>query len=211
MIRRILLSLTLATMFFLNANSQDEKMYSVSSNVKMNQLPNAIRINWINGFNILKNTNHYEIGIISQIYTDNAESLADKLKLSGVHVGYGKVLPTTKKRLSLELLSNINLQYFKSAWNSNLYSDELQQYEKFEYKSGETLLDISVGYGLKVNVAKRLYVMQSFIGGGYYSVLSHERLSNDAPEISNSDLDFRSYGGVGLQWAVQLSFGYTFK
>lgn len=210
MIKKILLGLLLLFIFFQTALSQDGKKYIVSSGLLLNQMPETIRAAWVNDIGLLKNNNLFKFGIITQVYTDNAESLSESIKISGGHLGYGRIVITNEMWLALELKSDINIQYFKSAWKSNFYIDELQQYQEYEYMMGEILIDLSAGYGLRINVSQNFFISQSFTGGLFYSQINSDELSSDAPEIKDSDLDFRSYGNTGFQWNVQLGLGYTF-
>ncbi|AHW62340.1 hypothetical protein FH5T_19875 [Draconibacterium orientale] len=112
--------------------------------------------------------------------------------------------------MAFELKSELNIQHFKSVWNSNLYNEELQQYQEYKYKLGETIVDLSIGYGLRLYPTKRFFISQSFTGGLFYSRINSDELSTGAPEIPDGELDFRAYGNTGLQWNIQFSVGYTF-
>jgi hypothetical protein len=208
--KKILLVLVLFIVLLQTINAQNEKNFFFSSGGAFNKTSETIRVGWINDFGITKNNNVYKLGLITQLYTNNAESLSESVKISGTHLGYGKILPSAKKWLSFELKSDLNIQHFKSVWNSNLYNKELQQYQEYEYKLGETIVDLSAGYGLRINATKRFFISQSFTGGVYYSRINSDELSPGAPEIPDGDLDFRAYGNTGLQWSVQLGLGFVF-
>lgn len=212
MIQKIVIGIVLIVLGGLCANGQNEKpVYSIGTGIRLNNMPKTIRIASVTDFGISKNLNQYKIGVITQIYTDNAESLSGALKLTGGHFAYGRIIPTQKKWLSLEFKSDLNAQYIKSAWNSNTFVEEIQKYEEFEYILAEKLFDFSVGYGLRLNISRNFYVSQSFTGGVFYSQINSDELSLDAPEISDGEFDFRSYGNTGLQWNVALTFGYRFN
>ena len=208
--KKILLVLGLFIVLIQTITAQNEKSFFVSSGGTLNKTSETIRVGWINDFGIIKNNNVYKLGLITQLYTNNAESLSESVKISGTHLGYGKILPSAKKWLSFELLSDLNIQHFKSVWNSNIYNEELQQYQEYEYKLGETIVDLSLGYGLRINATNHFFISQSFTGGVYYSRINSDELSTGAPEIPDGELDFRAYRNTGLQWNIQFSVGYTF-
>lgn len=208
--KKILLVWVLFAVLSQTSTAQNEKNFFISSGGVLNKMPETIRIGWINDFGIIKNNNIYKLGLITQLYTDNAESLSESAKISGAHLGYGRILPIAKKWLAFELKSDLNIQHFKSAWNSNLFNEELQLYQEYQYKLGETILDLSVGYGLRLYPTKRFFINQSFTGGLFYSRINSDELSPEAPEVADGELDFRVYGNTGLQWNIQFSVGYTF-
>lgn len=208
--KKILLVWVLFAVLSQTSTAQNEKNFFISSGGVLNKMPETIRIGWINDFGIIKNNNVYKLGLITQLYTDNAESLSESAKISGAHWGYGRILPTAKKWLAFELKSDLNIQYFKSVWNSNLFNEELQLYQEYQYKLGETILDLSVGYGLRLYPTKRFFISQSFTGGLFYSRINSDELSPEAPEVADGELDFRVYVNTGLQWNIQFSVGYTF-
>jgi len=133
--------------------AQDEKSsYFISTGLLLNEMPKTIRAASVTDFGLSKNNNHYKIGFIAQLYTDNAESKSESPKLTGGHLGYGRIVPTSKKWLTLELKSDLNIQYFKSVWVSNTFDENVEHYVEYEYKQGESLFDLSLGYGLRANV-----------------------------------------------------------
>jgi hypothetical protein len=190
----------------INLGAQERSYnYSVNSGLIYNQIKTTVRVASVWDFGIQKNSGEYKLGLVTQLWTDNAESLSDAIKLSGVHVGYSKFLPTPKAWLNLEFKSDMMLQRFKSAWTSNSWDQGSKKYLIHEIISRENLLTATVGYGLKINVSKNIYLCQSFNGGIYFSGLNGNKSS---PEAENSD--FRRYKNFGLQWMGQFTIGYTF-
>jgi hypothetical protein len=170
-----------------------------------NQIKSTIRVASVWDLGIRKNSGEYKLGLVTQFYTDNAESLSDVVKLSGVHLGSSRFLPTPKAWLNLELKSDAIFQRFKSAWTSNSWDQNSGKYVVQESTSHENLITASVGYGLKINISKRLYLGQSFNGGIYYS-----GIKGNNPSVGTQNIDFRRYGNFGLQWFAQFTIGYYF-
>ena len=179
--------------------------YSIHSGLMVNQIKTTVRVATLWDFAILKNHGEYKLGLVSQLWTDNAESLSDAVKFSGVHLGYSKNLPTPRTWLFLDFKSDLMFQRFKSAWTSNSWDQGSGKYIMQETISNENLVTATVGYGLKINVSKHVFLGQSFNGGVYFSGLKGNQSS---PEAKN--FDFRRYKNMGLQWFWQFTVGYNF-
>jgi hypothetical protein len=203
---RILGGLILFQMLGVNSLAQESGYrYSVNSGLIYNQIKTTIRVASVWDLGIRKNSVEYKLGFVTQLWTDNAESLSDAVKLSGVHLGYSKILPTPKAWLNLELKSDVMFQRFKSAWTSNSWDQGSGTYLVNESISNENLITASVGYGLKITISKHLYLGQSFNGGFYFSGIKGNKSSQAA-----QNFDFRRYKNFGLQWSGQFTIGYAF-
>jgi hypothetical protein len=203
---RVLGGLILFQMLGINSDAQESRFrYSINSGLIYNQIKTTVRVSSVADFGILKNSGEYKVGVVSQLWTDNAESLSDAVKLSGVHLGYSKILPTPKAWLNLELKSDVIFQRFKSAWTSNSWDQGSGKYLIHESISNENLITASIGYGLKITVSKHFYLGQSFDGGFYFS-----GIKGNSSSLAVQNFDFRRYKNFGLQWSGQFTIGYAF-
>jgi hypothetical protein len=100
---KILAGVIVFQMLCFPAGAQERSYrYSFNSGLIYNQIKTTIRVASVWDFGIRKDSNEYKLGLVSQLWTDNAESLSHAAKLSGVHTGYSKILPTPKTWLNLE-------------------------------------------------------------------------------------------------------------
>ena len=210
MLRKYLSGSVFVLIICINSNAQENKIgYFINSGITFNQMPKTTRVASINDFGISKNNNEFKFGLVTQIFTDNAESLSESLKLTGIHLGYGKIIATQKPWLMLDFKSDFTAQYIKSAWKSNFWDEEIMEFKEVEYTLGETILTLSAGYGIRISITDNFYIGQSFTGGIYYSKIEGNEVTPGAPEVDD-DFDFRDYGNFGLQWNMQFTLGYNF-
>ena len=200
------LILTLVIISFSDLKSQN----GVSVDFSYVMMKNTFRIQSQIGYNrILKSSQSVHLYGIVNLFTNQAESYNAQPKLSGIGVGYKYEFRTTQPWLSLMARSNLSYALYPSTWNANIYEPTNEEYINVATSSLEHLINLTAGYGLRINCGKRVYLEQFISGGVYKSILKGGRLVSSDSVSNDVSHDFRRYKDIGFN--VILGFGVGFK
>jgi len=142
--------------------------------------------------------------------SDVAESGQGRFKLSGVQLGYSRLISTSYSKLDLEAKVGLGYRIYSNTWAANYFASN-GAYVPVNSSSLEHVILPSIGYGLKLRLFKSVYIAHQ-IGVGYFMSKLVAGRSNvvDNVGISGSQHDFRRYGNHGLVLNTSIGVGVAF-
>ncbi len=127
-------------------------------------------------------------------------------RLTGARVGYRFWPGTLDKKWEFYLSADLRLQRLGDRWNANLYNENLSDYQEYQVKTVELLIENYLGYGLTYKINKQLSVSQG-VGLGWYGSNLQVKTSDQGRNLSDV-VDYRGYDNIGFIWNVSLGINY---
>ena len=128
-------------------------------------------------------------------------------RFTGTRVGYRFWPGTIDKKWQFYLSADMRLQRLEDRWNVNLFNQEVLEYQDFNVKTVELLLENYLGYGLVYRINKSLSISQG-VGIGWY--LSNLGVQNGNFDNPGADvLDYRGYDNIGFILSARIELSYT--
>ncbi len=142
------------------------------------------------------------------VASNNGLNTAKSPKLTGIRSSFRYIPTAAAKRFIFHLSSDLIVQRIVDRWDANAYDERIGNFADFRYRNIEYLIEHYLGYGFKLNLSSRWYLIKG-VGIGYYlSNLKGDELSANAPEVEN--FDYRGYSDFGFSWQIKLGAGISF-
>ena len=93
-------------------------------------------------------------------------------KLTGARLGLSYFPFECAKKLDFFLQSTLKYQYIVDKWNGNTWNPVTQTFQDIPFINTEQLLEVTVGYGIKVNVGEKWAIIQDIGIGGKTQILA---------------------------------------
>ncbi|MDN5213947.1 hypothetical protein QQ020_17865 [Fulvivirgaceae bacterium BMA12] len=142
------------------------------------------------------------------VASNNGLNTAKSPKLTGIRSSFRYIPAAVARRFVFHLASDLIVQRIVDRWDANAYDERIGNFADFRYQNIEYLIEHYLGYGFKLNVGRRWYLIKG-VGIGYYlSKLKGNELSANAPEVEN--FDYRGYSDFGFSWQIKMGAGLSF-
>ena len=159
----------------------------------------------------IRQTHSHTIGIgpLAIIASDMAASNEGYPRLTGLRAAYRFYPSGYGKPFNFFISANVNALRMREKWASISWDIPRNQYINFNYESTELLVQPTLGYGIEGNITRQLTISQSIGVGAYYSTISHEAKTPDAPEPTHTHIN--GYDAFGFSYVLNLSLRYAFE
>jgi len=180
--------------------------YHVTTSASWSDFEEVHNLNLHVSFGIRKRKHEWEFGPTFLMFPNYRRNNSESMKLTGMHCTY-RLIPNPKgKVFDFYLQSNFSIQRIVDEWSASIWDFEQELYVYEDLRDIETLMQISVGYGLRVNAFdQRVFIFHNVNYGAHYS-----DLEDPYEERLEVEYDFRGYSDFGTNWLVTVGLGYKF-
>jgi|GEM_PF-2822887 len=131
------------------------------------------------------------------------------LRLSGGRIGYRFWPGSSNENWNFHVSVDMRLQRLKDLWNANLYNESKSDYQEYNLKTIELLLENHVGYGLVFNINEFCSISQG-VGLGWYLSNLDVTAANTNAHLADI-VDYRGYDDIGFLWNIRFEISYKLK
>ena len=187
--------------------SLDVNVTSLETGSSLTGLKNTRRGQLLLGVN--RRSGQHSVGMYAafNFYSTGAESQPKNMIPTGAKIKYSYHIPTNLHRLSLIGSAHYTYSNFQANWQGNIYSPS-SGYETVYSKATEVFQELQLGYGLRWQLSRRLFVEKTMNAGIYHSSMHTSQSTMDnVLDKANDVRDFRRYGNFGWIWQLTVTLG----
>lgn len=195
----LMLSLTLTGQTFAQKNLSIHLENSVNAIFGTYRGITSPQISW------KKNNKEFSFGPSILVATEIAASDKRFPKLVGFQFNYKAYQGISTKKVNFYFYDDLTFNRIVDRWNSSTWNEEISDYSDYGYSSTEIIVYNHIGYGFELRLAKKLILRQAVGVGFYYSAFDGNEDSDQAPSLSDTNIN--GYSPFGFSYQIKIGLG----